>query len=83
MVDVLLVIPVWLTSGLQVQAILMCLQDPRMAKKNLLGSMAKFQSDMENCAKWAEDTEAQFGALVKCALEVNSAMADEMGMMSL
>ncbi|KAK4463239.1 hypothetical protein QBC42DRAFT_305028 [Cladorrhinum samala] len=62
----------------RVQAIFACLQDPRMAKKNLLGSMAKFQSDMEDCAEWAKDTEAQFDALVRCAQEVNLAMSDEM-----
>jgi len=53
-----------------------------MAKKNLLGSMAKFQSDMEDCAEWAKDTEAQFDALVRCAQEVNLAMSDEMSMLS-
>ena len=50
-----------------------------MAKKGLLKSMANFQRDMEKCAGWAEDTQAQFDALVKCVGEVNLAMADETG----
>jgi hypothetical protein len=50
-----------------------------MAKKDLLSSMTKFQQDMEKCAARANETEAQFDALIKCAGEVKLAMADEMG----
>jgi hypothetical protein len=50
-----------------------------MAKKSLLSSMSKFQEDMERCAAKANETEAQFDALVKTASEVNLAMADELG----
>ncbi|KAK4205447.1 hypothetical protein QBC40DRAFT_260726 [Triangularia verruculosa] len=61
-----------------VQTILMCLQDQRMAKKDLLGSMSRFERDMEKCAKWAEEMESQFNDLVECAAEVNMAMSEEM-----
>ncbi|KAK1829438.1 hypothetical protein QBC39DRAFT_356565 [Podospora conica] len=61
-----------------VQTILMCLQDQRMAKKDLLNSMTKFEQDMEKCASWANEIESQFDALVKCASEVNLAMADKL-----
>ena len=71
--------PPQLTLRLQIQTILMCLQDAQIAKKDLLGSMARFQEDMEKCAALAQDNEAQFDALVKCAGEVNLAMADEIG----
>ncbi|PNP55759.1 hypothetical protein THARTR1_03979 [Trichoderma harzianum] len=61
-----------------VQTILMCLQDSRLAKRNLLSSMSRFQEDMETCAQKAQDTEAKFDALVKCAGELSLAMADGM-----
>ncbi|KAK3379009.1 hypothetical protein B0T24DRAFT_716666 [Lasiosphaeria ovina] len=61
-----------------VQTILMCLQDPRRAKKDLLVSMSKFEKDMEKCAAWSKEIESQFDSLVKCAGEVNLAMAEEM-----
>ncbi|KAK4160285.1 hypothetical protein QBC43DRAFT_338377 [Cladorrhinum sp. PSN259] len=61
-----------------VQTILMCLQDPRMAKKDLLGSMSRFEKDMEKCASWAQEIESQFNDLVECAGEVNKAMGEEM-----
>ncbi|QYT05239.1 hypothetical protein H0G86_012133 [Trichoderma simmonsii] len=63
-----------------VQTILMCLQDPRLAKRNLLNTMSRFQEDMETCAKRAQDTEAKFDTLVKCAGELSLAMADGMAM---
>ncbi|KAL6798171.1 hypothetical protein J3E68DRAFT_449169 [Trichoderma sp. SZMC 28012] len=66
-----------------VQTILMCLQDPRLAKRNLLNTMSRFQEDMETCAKRAQDTEAKFDALVKCAGELSLAMADGMAMAEL
>ncbi|KAK4099078.1 hypothetical protein N658DRAFT_560555 [Parathielavia hyrcaniae] len=59
-----------------VHTILRCLHDQGEAKNRLLESMTNLQTDMENCEKWAEDTETKFDALVKCADEVNSAMAD-------
>lgn len=49
-----------------------------MARKDLLNSMTKFEKDMEKCAKWAHEIESQFETLVKCAGEVNSAMADKL-----
>ncbi|KAK5662533.1 hypothetical protein OQA88_8445 [Cercophora sp. LCS_1] len=59
-----------------VQTILMCLQDPRLAKKSLLNSMSKFEKDTEKCAAWAQEIESQFSDVVKCAGEVNLAMAE-------
>ena len=56
----------------------MCLQDQRMAKQSLLPSMSKFEQDMEKCARWANEIESQFDTLVKCAGEVNLAMADKL-----
>lgn len=41
--------------------------------------MSRFQQDMETCAARAQDTEAKFDALVKCAGELSLAMADGMG----
>ncbi|KAL7953866.1 hypothetical protein V8C34DRAFT_295939 [Trichoderma compactum] len=61
-----------------VQMILMCLQDSRLAKRNLLSSMTRFQRDMETCAKRAQATEEKFDALVKCAGELSVAMAGRM-----
>lgn len=57
----------------------MCLQNQDMAKKSLLPSMSKFEEDMDKCARWANEIENQFDALVKCASEVNLAMADKLG----
>jgi len=49
-----------------------------MAKQSLLPSMSKFEQDMEKCARWANEIESQFDTLVKCAGEVNLAMADKL-----
>ena len=61
----------------------MCLQDPQLAKKNLLSSMEKFRSDMENCAAKANQIESKFDVLVKTATEVKLAMADELSKLQL
>ncbi|KXJ88128.1 hypothetical protein Micbo1qcDRAFT_214731 [Microdochium bolleyi] len=60
-----------------VQTILICLQDPRAAKRDLRNSMTQFEQDMERCATWASEAEAEFDALVKSACEVRLALADE------
>jgi len=49
-----------------------------MARKDLLNSMTRFEKDMEKCAAWAHEIESQFDGLVKCASEVNSAMAEKL-----
>jgi len=57
----------------------MCLQDPRRAKVSLMGSMTKFRNEMEKCVVLTNGIEVEFDKLVKCARELNRAMANEMG----
>lgn len=57
----------------------MCLQDARLAKRNLISSMSRFQEDMKMCAERAQATEKKFDALVQCAGELSVAMAGGMG----
>ena len=61
----------------QVNAVLMHLQDPRVAKTKLLGSMTKFQTEMEQCAAYAREIEAEFDGVVDCAEEASMGMADQ------
>lgn len=61
-----------------VRTILMCLQDPHMAKKDLLNSMSKFEKDIYKCASWAQDIETRLDGLIRCAGELNLAMAEKM-----
>lgn len=59
--------------------ILMCLQDPRLARTNLINSMDGLEKEIQACADRAKQIEEQFDVLVHCADEVNLAMADEAG----
>lgn len=60
-----------------VNVILMHLQDPKIAKTKLLGSMAKFQAEMEKCAAYAREIDAGFVTVIESASEVKAGMGNE------
>ncbi|KAN0103471.1 hypothetical protein V8E51_011784 [Hyaloscypha variabilis] len=60
------------------QDIFKCLQDPRVAQILLKDSIDKFRTEMNKCATWAQEIEAEFDKLIGCARETNTAMGDEL-----
>ena len=55
----------------------MCLQDPRLAKTKLRGSMTKLRTEMEKSSQLAQDIVDEFNVLVASATEAYLAMTNE------
>jgi hypothetical protein len=56
----------------------MSLQDPKLAKLTLMDNMKKFEDEMHRCAQKTREIEGTFDTMIKCARELNEAMANEM-----
>jgi hypothetical protein len=56
----------------------MSLQDPKLAKLTLMDNMKKFENEMHHCARKTREIEGTFDKMIKCARELNEAMANEM-----
>ncbi|EMD61588.1 hypothetical protein COCSADRAFT_39290 [Bipolaris sorokiniana ND90Pr] len=65
------------TSG-HVQAIMMSLQNPKLAKATLMGNMKKFEGEMHCCAQRTREIESAFDKMISCARELNEAMANDL-----
>lgn len=66
-------------ASTQIDMMLRCLQDSRLAETHLREMTDKLASDIELCAQWAKDTEAHFKKLSMSARELKQAMTDNAG----